>query len=127
MGENIESVILKILSKNKDSVFILNQLSREKDTRNFVVIDNKEASRTEQDLFYINTYEIRRLENFLDIDGFYKIDIEFTDGRELVIEYYEPVKMQADYNKLLYWFKKSNPEDEYDYKDDTEDSDYDLK
>lgn len=125
MGKNIESVISKILSKNKDSVFILNQLSRETDTRNFVVIDNREASRTEQDLFYINTYEIGRLENFLDIDGFYKIDIEFTDGRELVLEYYEPVKMQADYEKLLYWFKKRNPDDEYDYEDDTEDSDSD--
>ena len=101
-------------------MFIPNQLSRETDIMNFVEINNMKASHTEQDLFYINTNEIGRLENFLDIDGFYKINIEFTDGRELVFEYYEPMKMQTDYNKLLYWFKERNLDDENDYKEDSD-------
>lgn len=126
MGKNIEQVITRILSSNPDGVVILNQLSEERDERYFVVIDNKQTSCTEQDLFYINTYEISKLENFLDIDGFYKIDIEFTDGRELVLEYLEPVKMQADYDKLFYWFKKRNSEGEYDDTDiEDSDSEYD--
>lgn len=125
MGNNIGKVISNILSSNPDGIVIINQLSKEKDERNFVVIDNRQASCTEQDLFYINSYEIARLENYLDIDSLYKIDIEFTDGRELILEYYEPVKMQDDFDKLLYWFKKRDSEDEYDYDEDTGDSDSD--
>ena len=124
MGKNIEKIISDILAKNPNNVFILNQLVKESETRNFVVIDNRQNSCTEQDLFYINTYEIAKLENFLDIDGYYKIVIDFTDGRELVLEYYEPVKMASDYEKLFEWFKKKDTDGD-DYDTDIEDSDSD--
>lgn len=66
----------------------------------FVKIDNTRYSGLESDVFHINTNNILKLNGFLDIDGFYKMDLTFTDGKPLQFKYNTGEQMEATMNML---------------------------
>ena len=88
----------------------------------FVKIDN-EMKCSEVDLFYISAKNISELSNYKDIDGFYKIDILFVDGRTIQFEYILESTMKKDYKLLLKYFRNENGESQ---DEDTGDSDSDF-
>lgn len=89
----------------------------------FVKIDN-EMKCSEVDLFYISAGNISEISNYKDLDGFYKIDVVFVDGRTIQFEYILESKMKKDYKVLLKYFKNENGESQQDDGDSDSDSDF---
>lgn len=105
----LEEILNKIMSMAPNGVLVID--SSKLKEKKFVVIDNRQASCSESDLFYINTMNISELNNFLDVDGLYKINIVFTDGSALQITYYEYTSMYNDFMLLLRYFENNFSED----------------
>lgn len=122
LSKSLESVLEKLITKTDDGTFVLDN-SKLKTDKKFVLINNKQNSCSECDLFYINTMNISELNKFQDIDGLYKINIVFTDENILEIVYYEYTKMVTDYNLILKYFE-NNFYEKIDFEED-EDSDSD--
>ena len=89
----------------------------------FVKIDN-EMKCSEVDLFYISAENISEISNYKDLDGFYKIDVVFVDGRTIQFEYILESTMKKDYKVLLKYFKNENGESQQDDGDSDSDSDF---
>jgi hypothetical protein len=89
----------------------------------FVKIDN-EMKCSEVDLFYISVENISEISNYKDLDGFYKIDVVFVDGRTIQFEYILESTMKKDYKVLLKYFKNENGESQQDDGDSDSDSDF---
>lgn len=89
----------------------------------FVKIDN-EMKCSEVDLFYISAGNISEISNYKDLDGFYKIDVVFVDGRTIQFEYILESTMKKDYKVLLKYFKNENGESQQDDGDSDSDSDF---
>ena len=89
----------------------------------FVKIDN-EMKCSEVDLFYISAGNISEISNYKDLDGFYKIDVVFVDGRTIQFEYVLESTMKKDYKVLLKYFKNENGESQQDEGDSDSDSDF---
>lgn len=84
----------------------------------FVKLENQ-MSCLEEDLFYLCVKNISNIDNYKDIDGFYKMDVTFSNGEVIQFEYLSEDGMKKDYKKLLKYFNENNGGQE-----DGDDSDY---
>lgn len=94
------------------------------ETNVFIKLENQ-MSCSKEDLFYLCVKNISNIDKYKDIDGFYKMDVTFSDGEVIQFEYLSEDKMKKDYKKLLKYFNENNNSQETDDDDsDYYDSDY---
>ncbi len=77
------------------------------ETTVFVKLENQ-MSYSEEDSFYLCVNNVSNIDKYKDIDGFYKIDVTFSDGEVIQFEYLSEDEMKKDYKKLLKYFNNEN-------------------
>lgn len=93
------------------------------ETNVFVKLENQ-MSCSKEDLFYLCVKNISNIDKYKDIDGFYKIDVTFSDGEVIQFEYLSEDEMKKDYKKLLKYFNNENNSGQEIDDSDYYDSDY---
>ena len=84
-----------------------NKLDDVVETTVFVKLENQ-MSCSEEDSFYLCVNNVSNIDKYKDIDGFYKIDVTFIDGKVIQFEYFSEDELEKNYKKLLKYFKNEN-------------------